>query len=387
MWTPRRRRPSIRRAVATLVLAAAAGLVTPACGTPADPHGRWDPGRRTLVLSGTAAEMGRAQGRLLRDRVRALYARWRADLFRAALGVGPDEGGAAARALAEHLENVVDAAAFRLPERLRQELDALAGAVGLEPLALLELEVMRDALRMRGLAPRLPGTLLVEAGSGGDIDLEMRWWGPDAARLAGEAIWVRREPSDGRPATVTLAWPGALGGLLTATAEEGRGALVAAVEVDVPAPWKGFGHGLPFSIAVRAGVEDGADLRTVAGALKGTVGHVAVTLDLGPGADPRAVASTEAYLTPEKVVLVLDPSSAPLLLAGPHADLGGEAQASLDGLRTGGRSEASAALERDLGSVLPAGEGGEGGFVARWQRTVDGVVQTTMGPHVAGAAR
>lgn len=340
-------------------------LLVAACGDSAGSAsttagGRYDPQLRLLELSGTASEMGRAQGRLLRPRIRSLQARWREALWRDALGVAPDDDGPAAAALRSHVEDVVDAAAFRLPERVRQELDALAAEVGLEPLELLEVEVLRDALRMRGVAPRLRGALAAFRVVGGGTSVRCRWVGPDAQLLADEVVWVLRRPTDGRPATLSFAWPGALGGLLVTqdpSSHEGppRGPplLVASADVEVPAPWRGFGHGLPFSVALRVAIEDGRTLRDVAGSLKGSVGHTALSVAMS-GGDPLAVASTEAYLTPTKTVRVLDDSTPAALLVGPEADLEGAGQSALDAAASRPAAEAWAAVVAALGVAADA---------------------------------
>lgn len=326
-----------------------------ACGEPAGgvattPGGTYEPGPRLLTLAGTGSEMGSAHGRLLGDRIRSLHRRWREALWQAALGVASDDTGAAAASLRSHVEAVVDAAAFRLPERVRQELDALAAAVDLEPLELIEVEVLRDVLRMRGVAPRLRGALAAFRTGEGGAAVRGRWVGPDAELLAQEAIWVLRRPTDGRPATLALAWPGALGGLLvTQDPAAPAGLLVASADVDVPAPWRGFRHGLPFSAALRVAMEAGGSLEEVAGSLKGSVGHVALTVAMG-GGDPFAVASTEAYLTPTKTVKVLDGTTPPALLVGPHADLDGEEQGALETARGLPPEEAWTALLRALGA-------------------------------------
>lgn len=350
--------PRAGLALGLAFLATACG--EPSGGTATTVGGSFDAAQRVLELSGTASEMGRAQGRLLGARIRALHTRWREALWRDALGVAPDDDGPAAAALRSHIEDVVDAAAFRLPERVRQELDALAAEVGMEPLELIEVEVLRDALRMRGVAPRLRGALAAFRVEGGGTDVRCRWVGPDAQLLASELVWVLRRPTDGRPATLSLAWPGALGGLVVAqdplpreASAKGPLLLVASADVEVPAPWRGFGHGLPFSVALRVAIEGGRTLRDVAGSLKGSVGHVALSVAMS-GGDPLAVASTEAYLTPTKTVRVLDDTTPPALLVGPEADLKGEGQATFDAAASAPADKAWAAVVAALGEPSDA---------------------------------
>ena len=85
-----------------------------------------------LIVAGSPHEMGWWHGHLLRDRI----------LERVAV----------ARRLepAEYLDLFVDQAKMRISERLRQELEGMAEALGAEPDALLRAEVARDGLRFRG---------------------------------------------------------------------------------------------------------------------------------------------------------------------------------------------------------------------------------------------
>ncbi len=272
---------SVRRALGAL----AAGFLALLGGCGEGPpggrgalHAAGSPGTPAhLVVEGSPYQMGWWQGRLLAGRIRALHAAWGEALLAATVG-GSGPGGARA-ALEERLDLYVDQCLHRLPERLLQELEGLAAGSGIEAERLLRLEVMRDALRLEGLPPRLPGALAVARS---DEGLEARaWWaGPDAGRLGAEWIVIERRPQAGAP-TLSVTWPGSLGGLALVRAD-GRAAL--SVELEVPERARlGFGSGWPFAVALRVAVEDSAGLEEQLVRTRGTVGHGQIAL-----VEPRA---------------------------------------------------------------------------------------------------
>lgn len=243
------------------------GLLHPATATGAAGH---------LVVEGTPYEMGWWQGHLLREPIARLHAAWLSVLLAATAG---DADGAAAAALSERLDLYVDQTRHRLPERLLQELEGLSAGCGLPADELLRTEVMRDALRMEGMSARLPGALAVARTAQG---LEARaWWaGPELGLLAAHWLLIERRPTQGG-ASLSLAWPGSLGGLAVVR-PDGRAGL--SMEIEIPERARqGFGSGWPFSVALRVSVEEAASLAEQLTRSRGTVGHGLLALD-----EPRA---------------------------------------------------------------------------------------------------
>jgi len=183
---------------------------------------------------------------------------------------------------------------MRLSERLLQELDGMAAATGLEPAELLRLDVLRDALRMKGLSARLPGALGVARGS---QSYEARaWWaGADASLLEEQAIVIWRKPRDGHE-SVVVSWPGSLGALAALTSS-GLGFLAADAEVHDKRRL-GFGGGRPFCVGAREALATSTSAAELMGRVTGTMGHVFVAFSLERGApEPllQALAAFEAY--------------------------------------------------------------------------------------------
>lgn len=342
-----------------VVLSAACGGPEPGVGG----AGRFDAERRVLDLAGTPRQMGLWQGTLLRSEIRALLPAWRARLLEAVLGraepkgEAPAGGGGSAAALAEDLarslELLVDQCAANLSERHRQELDGLAEAVGVPPLELLELEVARDVLRMNGLGPRLDGAMGIHIAADGAVEARLWWTGADAELLRGKAIWVRRRSTLDEPSeeVALLAWPGALGGL--AGIHAGRGVFALEAEPEREAQ-RGFGRGLPFSLALRAALESTGSVLDLAGGLQGTTGHVVATVGAparAPAGGPASVldrvsafASFEAYVRADERPRHMD--EAGFLAVVGEFDLAGVRSAALDA--------AAAALLREGRDPWPA---------------------------------
>ncbi len=309
----------------------------PSDGSSAEFASPWSESDRQLNLAGTATVMGATHGRVFRDRIRALRDEWLPELIDAGTGAGDRE------AFRRYLRSIVDQVAFHLPEALREELDAMADAAGLEPLDLLELEVARDAVRMRDGAPRMSGAFAfhraIDHDHGGPRrGLRVTWHGPDARRVTANGVRIVRVPSDGRPATICDTWPGMLGGIVVtrlAGTERGRSGgradadlVIGAAEVEVPPSHRGFGTGLPLSMSLRIAAE-ASEWNGMRG-LGGSMGHVAFAFDPRPGADPVAVVGTLASVAPDDVVRALDATGVPVLVAGPHANLAGPEQTQLD---------------------------------------------------------
>lgn len=284
-------------AAAAALLLTAWGLV--ACGGSPPPgghgalvHERGKPD--LLVLEGSPYEMGWWHGHLLRDRILALRERWEAALFQATVGSPTNgaDGKGAAGALRAHCDICEDQTRHNLPERMLQELDGMAAATGLEPRELVWIDVLRDALRMKGLEPRLVGAAGLARTTQG---LEARgWWtGPDTDVLAEEWLVIHRKPKQG-PETVLVSWPGSLGGVAALT-RDGRGYILAGAEV-ADRRRQGFGAGRPFNISAREALPASDSVGLFMAMTKATMGHVLLAFSTHPGRDEHPVKAMGAFV-------------------------------------------------------------------------------------------
>ena len=304
------------------------------CGgqTPPGGHGSLitTPGQPDLlVLEGSPYEMGWWQGHLLRRRIVALHERWEALLFQATAGGGPATDTGAIAALRAHCALCEDQTRHNLSEPYLQELDGMAAATGLEPKRLLWLDVLRDALRMKGLGPRLLGAVGVARTPAG---LEARaWWtGADAALLAGEALVVQRTPERG-PSSLCLSWPGSLGALAAVLAD-GRGYLLADVGIQ-DGRKRGFGAGRPLNVAAREALPGARDAGWFMASAKATMGHALLGFSWHPERDPplRAQGGIVYYVDPPAPEALED---RPFLAVAPYeTEHDPRAQALREGLR------------------------------------------------------
>lgn len=274
-------------------------VASAACGEPVvGGSGRLVPGAKgapdLLILSGSPYEMGWWHGKLLGDRIRALNKGWQKMVIGGAVGLAHDISKGAAGELRDTIkEYYVDIALDRMPEAARQELDGLSDATGISHMDLLFTEVLRDALRihLRKHEPRLPGGI---AAVTGPLEAQVVWTGRDATYLADILLVVQRQPTEGT-ASVCVAWPGALGGLAGLSAK--RKAYLS-VEAEVDPDMRGFGRGVPFTLAARTALEADGSLDRVRASMGGTAGHSVILLqDPRPeaGASEAAIGSVEAY--------------------------------------------------------------------------------------------
>ena len=364
-----RSHPPVLRALGALLLVALLG----GCGEPLPPGGHGHLEHREgapdlLTLEGSPREMGWWQGRLLRSRLLALHERWQQALEAELIGAGGEGTARQAlkHALDQHGDLCLDQTQMRLSEQSLQELDGMAEATGLKPEQILRLDVLRDALRMKGLSARLPGAVGVARAPDG---YEARgWWsGPDAALLAAEAIVIHRKPADGVE-SVAVSWPGSLGALAALTAQ-GLGFVAADAEVRDKRRI-GFGGGRPFFVAAHEALGESDRAAGLMAAVTGTMGHVFVAFSLdrqSSGHPLSALAAFEVYFAAEPPA-VLDRLD--LLGIGPHEIEGEGPAAALDAAL---RNPASTLEERWLqlrASADSSGAGAIGPQVSiRWTGT------------------
>lgn len=257
----------------TLILALGGG-----CGKPRKPGGSGDllPGPDgapdVLRLSGSPYQMGWWQGHLLRDRILALHEAWEAALFEQLIGKTRSTAGAKGvrEALEQYIDLILDQTLLRLSERMRQELDGMASGCGVAVEQLLRLDVLRDALRMKGLPPRLTGAAGLLPRPGGEYEARAYWGGSDVEVLSSQWLLVRREP-DGGPVTIVLSWPGSLGAVAGLRADGlsylcGDGAVGNRKRM-------GFGGGRPFLVAARQMLEETKSAFDLITESTGTMGH------------------------------------------------------------------------------------------------------------------
>jgi hypothetical protein len=242
--------------------------------------------------------MGWWQGRLLRDRIRALHPVWQERALRTASGGSP----ARAARLRDWLRLYTSKTLALLPERVRQELDGLAEATGLGAEELLLTDVLRDALRFHEGPPQLLGGDLGASGDGAALDWSPS--GPDAVTLEAERVLVERRPEGGSP-TLVLAWPGSLGGLAGFGA---RGVALASSEVPGPEQRHSL-KGVPFGVSLRLALEEAPDARDAVERLSRTTSHRVVAVE--PGARVALAARVDA------VEAAVEEGAPPALTGGP----------------------------------------------------------------------
>lgn len=255
-----------------------------------------------LHVRGSPYEMGWWQGHLLKDRIRTLHGRWRDELH-AALTPGR-EGGQGGKALRRgleiHCDLCVDQTIHRLSERMLQELDGIAAGCGLTKEGVVRLEVMRDALRMKGMEARLPGAIGLAREPAG-YEARAWWSGADADAQGGELLLISRWPESG-PRTCVVAWPGTLGALAGVN-DAGLG--FASVEGDVTqARRMGFGGGRPFTIAAREALEENERGYDLLAQVTGTMGHGFLAFSMRREKDMpqpyvEAIAGFHVYAAPD----------------------------------------------------------------------------------------
>ena len=298
-------------------------LLLAACGDERAPGGRGTVSQgnatrgapRLVTLKGSPYQMGWWHGHLLKDEIQRFLPRWRDRLFIDTVGVPyAERQHAAARALRETIELYVDQCQHRMRERLKQEYDGLAAGCGMSVYELVEMEVLRDVLRTKGLDARLTGSLAATVTGTG---LEVRgWWaGKDAKRLSDELLLIRREPTGSTPHTV-LTWPGSLGALAGVRTNDGYAVLSA--ELDITEEHRrGFSGGQPFALTVRTQLEYAQSFRELAG-LTGTMGHAVLSAD---GVRRAAVGSVETSAAGEEIPQFL--GDVRFLAVGPYERLPG----------------------------------------------------------------
>lgn len=292
-WVGRTLRRSAACTVVGLLMALGSGCGEPVVGG----SGRLVPGKAgapdKLILTGSPYEMGWWHGKLLGRRIRALHETWQRLAIGRSVGATGDLSRSAAGDIRESIDLFLDIALDRLPETARQELDGMAAATGMSASELLFTEVMRDGLRVqiKNLEPRLPGGI---AAVDGPVEGRIVWTGPDAALLADAMIVIQRVPDEGT-ASVSVAWPGALGAIAALSAKR---VAVLACEAMVDKDMRGFGRGVPFTIAARTAIELHTEIEEIRATMGGTGGHSLLLMQ-----DPRmnseesrsAVGSVEAY--------------------------------------------------------------------------------------------
>ncbi len=269
------------------VLAALAG----GCGDPRPPGGSGrleaKPGAPpVLVLEGSPYEMGWWQGHLLKDRIRTLHPAWR-DELRAALTPGEQGGAGGAalrRAIDVHVDLCVDQTIHRLSENMLQELEGMAAGCGLTKEGLIRLEVMRDALRMKGMDPRLWGSVGLAAEPGG-YTAGAYWTGPDVAGHRKDLLVIKRVQPDGSITTV-VTWPGSLGGIAGVN-DTGVGYVSAEGRVSQEQAM-GFGGGRPLTIAAREALDDNDRGYDLLAQVTGTMGHAFLAFSMRRDRDDPA---------------------------------------------------------------------------------------------------
>ncbi|MDJ0974984.1 MAG: hypothetical protein QNJ98_11030 [Planctomycetota bacterium] len=268
------------------------------CGEPVvGGSGRLVPGANgapdLLILKGSPYEMGWWHGRILKDKIERLAKRWQRVGIAGEVGSAGDTTTGKAGDVRGSIDLYTDIALERLPETARQELDGLSDATGIEPAALLFTEVMRDGLRvyLDTIDPRLPGGLAAfEAGP----EAQAWWGGADARVFAENALVIERNPDEGA-ASVALSWPGGLGGVAGVSAKR---VAYLHVEASVDDEMRGFGKGVPFTIATRVAIESGKNADWMRANMGGTAGHaVLVMSDPDPDDDESraVVGSVEVY--------------------------------------------------------------------------------------------
>ena len=282
-----------------------------ACGEPRPPGGEGrlehvDGMADLLVVEGSPYEMGWWHGHLLKEAIRA-----RAASF---AGAGPYAHGAQAKALAGFVDVCVDQAFHRLSERMREEIEGMSAATGVDAKALIRPEVARDAVRMKLDPDLVTGGAALQRDGGG---YEGRMvFDPGARDFAGKALLIHRKP-EGRSEEVVLARPGSLGGWAAITAD-GRGYLLAEVEIRNKRQL-GFGGGRPLTIAAREALEATEDAEGLMAQVTGTMGHIGLGVSGHPHHQPpvHAMAGVQVYAGGDPPWSL---GADPVLVIGPQGD-------------------------------------------------------------------
>lgn len=317
---PRRRRA--RSALLGTLLWTGVALA-PGCGADRAPGGGGtltegsEGAPRVLHLRGSAYQMGWWHGHRLKARIRALLPAWRDALFIETVGVPyAERQHAAARALRDTIEFYVDQCQHRMSERLKQEYDGLSAGCGVPVIELIELEVLRDVLRTKGMAARLRGSMAATM-DGSTLRARAWWSGTDASTWAQHLLVIRRTPENGGDHTV-LTWPGSLGAMAGMRPD---GMAMISAEVDLTDEHRrGFSGGLPFALVVRNALEHATSYRALAGLAgsAGTMGHVVLSAH---GRTGEVVGSLEASASGYEVPQFL--ADTRFLAIGPYERLPG----------------------------------------------------------------
>ena len=298
--------PSLRapqNALAGLLLLVTLALLAPGCGRGKSPggSGQLTPADGRVVasvrLAGTPYQMGWWHGHLLRERILERVAQAR--------GIQP----------ADFVEAFADQALHRLSERLRQELDGMAAATGVEPIDLMRTEVATELLRFKGAEATLQGMAGIGPRDGG-FEARMRYVGSGRVRFARQAVVITRYPEDG-PSSISLAPAGSLGAWAYVNLA-GRGYVIAEVTM-TDGRRMGFGGGRPLPLAAREAMEAHQDVEQFEAELVGTMGHSGLGFSFHPGELPalRAMGGVQVYTSPDVPWSLGD---APFLVVGPFDD-------------------------------------------------------------------
>ncbi len=225
-----------------------------------------------LELHGSPYEMGLQHGRVLRNEIQLILRTWRKRMLEETLGStrGRDPSKGPIRDLDEFIDMLVDQSELWLPKRIRSELRGLAEGCGVAEEELLRLEFMRDALRYMGMGTGLSGAVAARATST-CVHARVWWSGHDVSFMRRHLLLLHRKPT-GEMESVTLAWPGALGGL-AGIREDGLAYALAQLPVR-NAESSGFGGGQTFALAARVAHAESKSVGELFARIKGTVGHV-----------------------------------------------------------------------------------------------------------------
>jgi hypothetical protein len=160
------------------------------------------------------------------------------------------------------------------------------------------MDVIRDALRMKGLEARLIGSVGLARTSAG-LDARGWWTGPDAELLATEAIVIHRNPAKG-PESVALTWPGSVGAI-AGILSDGRGYLLADAQIE-DGRKRGFGAGRPMTISSWESLFETRAAGLFMATAKATMGHVLLGFSVHPdeATHPvRAMVGVVYYVDPD----------------------------------------------------------------------------------------
>ena len=226
---------------------------------------------RHLVLEGTPTSMGRAEGRLLRDEIRA----------------------AAGRPLPEGLRLSLMEYAHSMrplaPAALLEELDAMAQEAGVSAGELFLQEAAHEGLRWHEMAGA-PRSASFASVPGASSDVVVAFDGADVAW--NDWIVVERRPREG-VATLVLSRAGEIGAIGGVTRS---GLVLVGSEIDLP-PERRTLRGPPFSWSLRAVLEGSAGAETAIGRIASLCGHRVLAAD---GANHRSLGLVTLAANPPK---------------------------------------------------------------------------------------